>query len=167
MSTLSLAEIVNETCKLKSKQDKVEHLKKHNSRPLRDILKIMYDTNLELLLPKTAPPYTPSEIPESHGLLYREVRKLPYFVKGFKGDGLNPYRREALFIQMLEAIDKEDAELMCKVIAQKPLKGLPVSVINEAFPGLIPENVKEVAEATEEKPKRKRGRPRKVKEEQS
>lgn len=138
MATISLAEIINTACELPNKQEKIEWLKKNNSNPLRTVLKVMYDKSMKLNIPNTAPPYTPSEMPESHGLLYRETRKLPYFVKGYDGDNLNPIRREALFIQMLESVDKDDAELLIKMIAQKPLKGLPASVIVEALGDIIP-----------------------------
>ena len=138
MTTLSLAEIVNKACSLKSKKEKVEFLKANNSRPLRDILKLMYDKSLEFNIPNTPPPYTPSEMPDSHGMLYREARKLTYFVKGFDGDNLDKLRREALFIQMLETVDAEDAKLLLAMLAQKPLKGLTVAVLNEAFFNLIP-----------------------------
>jgi hypothetical protein len=138
MSTLSLAEVVNKACELKNKKEKIEWLQKHNSKPLRNILKVMYDKSMVLNIPKTAPPYTPSELPESHGMLYREARKLPYFVKGFDGDNIHPIRREALFIQLLETVDKEDAELLIKMIAQKPLKGLTADVLVEALGDFIP-----------------------------
>ena len=138
MTTMSLAEIVNEVCEIKQKTDKVNFLKKHNSRQLRDILKIMYDKNLKLNIPSTAPPYTASQFPDSHGMLYREARKLTYFVQGFGGDNLPPIRREALFIQMLEAVDADDAKLLVQMISQKPLKGLTPAVINEAFGDIIP-----------------------------
>jgi hypothetical protein len=129
---------VNKACSLKSKEEKVEFLKKHSSRPLRDILKLMYDKSLKFNIPNTPPPYTPSEMPDSHGMLYREARKLTYFVKGFDGDNLDKIRREALFIQMLEAVDPEDAKLLVAMLAQKPLKGLTAAVLNEAFPNLVP-----------------------------
>ena len=139
MTTLSLAEIVNTACKLKSKKEKVEYLQKNNSKPLRNILKLTYDKSLEFNIPNTEPPYTPSEMPDSHGMLYRESRKLKYFVVGFGGDNINKIRREALFIQMLETVDKDDAELLVKMIAKKPFKGLTKAVVNEAFPDLIPD----------------------------
>lgn len=142
MTTLALSEIVNNAIALSSKEEKVAYLQRHNSKQLRNILKIMYDKTLKLNIPNTAPPYTPSEFPDSHGLLYREARKLTYFVEGYDGDGLDAVRREAVFIQMLEAVDPGDAELLVKMIAQKPLRGLPASVINAAFPGLVPEKVK-------------------------
>jgi len=138
MTTVSLAEIVNTACEMKNKQEKIEYLRKHNSKPLRNILKLMYDKSLEFNIPNTAPPYTPSEMPDSHGLLYRESRKLTYFVKGFDGENLHPIRREALFIQMLETVHKDDAVLLLKMIAQKPLKGLPATVLVEALGDFIP-----------------------------
>lgn len=138
MTTLSLAEIVNKACSLKSKKEKVKFLQENNSRPLRDILKLMYDKNMKFNIPNVAPPYTPSEMPDSHGMLYRESRKLTYFVEGFDGDNIHPIRREALFIQMLETVDPEDAKLLVSMIEQKPLKGLTAATLNEAFPNLIP-----------------------------
>jgi len=138
MTTVSLAEIVNKACEMKTKAEKVEWLKKHNSKPLRNVLKVMYDKSLKLNIPSTAPPYVPSEMPESHGLLYREARKLTYFVEGFSGDNIKPMRREALFIQMLESIDKDDAVLLCKMIEQKPLKGLTAKTLVEALGDFIP-----------------------------
>lgn len=138
MTTLSLAEIVNKACGLKTKEEKIKFLQDNNSKPLRNILKLMYDKNLKFNIPNTAPPYTPSEMPDSHGMLYREARKLTYFVEGFDGDNIHPIRREALFIQMLETIDPEDAKLLIDMIKQKPLKGLTVATLNEAFPNLVP-----------------------------
>lgn len=138
MTTLSLAEIVNTACGLKTKEEKVKFLQDNNSRPLRDILKLMYDKSLKFNIPNSAPPYTPSEMPDSHGMLYREARKLTYFVEGFDGDNIHPIRREALFIQMLEAVDPDDAKLLISMIKQKPLKGLTAATLNEAFPNLVP-----------------------------
>lgn len=142
MTTLAISEIINNAVELSSKEEKAAYLKRHSSKPLRNILKIMYDKSLKLNIPNTAPPYTPSEFPDSHGLLYREARKLTYFVEGYDGDGLDAARRESVFIQMLEAVDPGDADILVKMIAQKPIRGLPASVINMAFPGLVPEKVK-------------------------
>ena len=138
-TTLGIGEIINEAINIQKKVDKVEYLKKHNSKELRNILKIMYDKSLELNIPNSAPPYTPTEHPDTYGALYREARKLKYFVKGYGGDNLPTVKRENLFIEMLESVHPIDAELLCKMIAQKPLKGLPASVINGLSPGLVPE----------------------------
>lgn len=136
--TLSIAEIVNKACELKTKEEKIEWLKRNTSQPLRNILALMYNKHkFEFNIPTKAPPYTPSEFPDSQGMLYRESRKLKYFVKGFGGDKIHQYRREALFIQLLESIDKNDAQLLCKMIEQKPLKGLTAEVINTALGDVV------------------------------
>jgi len=138
-TTLGLGEIVNEAIKIQKKVDKVAYLQQHNSKELRDIFKLMYDKSLEFNIPTSAPPYTPTEHPDTYGALYREARKLKYFVKGYAGENLSQMKRENLFIEMLESVHPTDAELLIKMIAQKPLKGLPASVINGVCPGLVPE----------------------------
>ena len=137
MITLSIAEIVNKATELKTKEEKVEWLKANNSVALRNILILMYDKKFKFNIPNTKPPYTPSDFPDSQGMLYKQARKLAYFVEGMKGDNLNQMKREQLFIELLETVDKEDAELLCKMIEQKPLKNLTAAVINEAFDNII------------------------------
>lgn len=139
---LALSEIINNAVDLDTKEEKAAYLQKYNCKELRNILKITYDKNLRLNIPSTKPPYTPSTFPDSHGLLYREARKLTYFVEGYSGDQLDSTRREAVFIQMLESVDPEDAKLLLKMIAQKPIKGLPRTVIDMAFPTLLPPKAK-------------------------
>jgi hypothetical protein len=85
-------------------------------------------------IPNTSiPPYKPSPHVESHGMLYRQTRKLRYFIKGYDGENLTQYRREFLFIEMLESIDQGDAKLMEKVLLQEPPVGLTVDVVNKAL----------------------------------
>ena len=81
MTTLSLAEIVNTARKAETVEEKVAILKRNQSQQLKDILALMCDERWTFDLPETAPPYNPSDIHESHGLLYREMRKMPYFVE--------------------------------------------------------------------------------------
>ena len=57
MTTESLAEIVNTAREMKTKKEKIEYLKKNNSKPLRNILKVMYDKSMVLNIPSEAPPY--------------------------------------------------------------------------------------------------------------
>lgn len=140
MATVTgLGEIVNEAIKIQKKVDKVAYLQRNKSTQLRDILKVMYDKRMQLNIPNSAPPYTPAEHPDTYGALYREARKIPYFVKGYTGDSLPSMKRENIFIQMLESVHPSDAELLVKMIAQKPLKGLTAAVINNVWPGLVPE----------------------------
>lgn len=45
-----------------------------------------------------------------------------------------------MFIELLEAIDKHDADMLVHIKDKKlPFKGIDVNIIKEAFPGLIGE----------------------------
>ena len=153
MTTLSLAEIVNTARKAEKVEEKVAVLRRNQSQQLKDILALMCDSRWTFDLPETAPPYNPSDIRESHGLLYREMRKFPYFVEQrSEGKDLPRVRKESLFIQMLESIDEDDAKLVLRTIAKQPYPDLSPEVINQAFPNCI---VKPIPV------KRGRGRPKK------
>lgn len=135
---LSISEIVNKATSLDTKKEKVEWLRKNASIPLQTILRYMYDKEaVQFLIPSTPPPWKKNNYIDVQGMLYKEARRLRIFIKGGGYDNLDQVKRESLFISLLEDIDNDDAELLCKMIAQKPIKGLPKSVIEEAFPGLI------------------------------
>jgi hypothetical protein len=140
---LSIAEIVNKATKLSTKQEKIEWLRNNDSVPLRTVIKCMYDKEVEFLIPSTPPPWKKNNYIDVQGMLYKEARRLRIFIKGGGYDNLNQVKREQLFISLLEDIDNEDAELLCKMIAQKPLKGLSKAIVMEAFPGLIAPNNEE------------------------
>jgi hypothetical protein len=135
MIRLSLSKIIEKAAEAKTEEDKIKVLKEHESAPLRTVLKYTYDTeNVEFLIPNTPPPWKKNNYIDVEGMLYREARRLRIFVKGYEYDNLNQVKREQLFISLLEDIDNNDAELLCKMITQKPIKGLPKSVVLAAFP---------------------------------
>jgi hypothetical protein len=119
-------------------EEKVDWLRKHDNPALRTVLKYTYDKNVEFLIPNTAPPWKKNSYVGVEGMLYAEARRLRIFVKGGGYDNLNSVKREQLFISLLEDVDNEDAELLCKMIEQKPLKGLSKNVVITAFPQEFP-----------------------------
>lgn len=133
---LSLSEIVTKATEQKNKEDKIAWLKKNESVPLKTILKFMYDPSVEFLIPNTPPPWKKNGYVGVEGMLYKETRRLRIFIKSGGYDHLDQVKREQLFISLLEDVDDNDAELLCKMIAQKPLKGLSRAVVHEAFPDL-------------------------------
>jgi len=139
---LSIAEIVGKLPEMTKTEDKVAWLKKNESMPLKMVLQATYDKDrVEWLLPNTAPPWKKNEFEdEAKTLLYKEARRLKIFIKGGGYDEMNQAKRESLFIQLLEDIDNDDAELLANYsIQQKPFKGLQKKTINKAFPGLVKE----------------------------
>ena len=133
---LSISEIVNKATEIDTREQKVEWLKSNDNAALRIVLNIMYNKNIKDLLPTTAPPWKKNDYVGVEGMLYKEARRLKIFVEGGGYDNLNQVKREQLFIKLLEDIDNNDAELLVKMIAQKPLKGLSRRAVSEAFPEL-------------------------------
>ena len=88
-------------------------------------------------MPEGKPPYKPNEYVDQEGILFSEARKLYLFVEG-GNNNLTKMRREMLFIQFIEGIDKNDAELICAVKDKKlPFKSLTADVVKQAFPNLF------------------------------
>ena len=131
---LSISEIVNKASELKTEKEKIAWLQQNNNTPLRMVLKYTYDPNVEFLVPDTAPPWKKNAYVGVEGMLYTEARRLKIFIKGGGYDNLNQVKREQLFISLLGDIDNEDAELLCKMIAKQPLKGLTKAVVKASFP---------------------------------
>lgn len=143
MYVTSIAEILKKAGEMKNKEDKIQYLRKHNSQTLRNILILTYDKNKKLLLPDTAPPYTPSEAHETQGMLYNQTRKLRYFVEGFSPPGVKQIMRERIFIELLETVHRDDALVLVNMVERKPFKGITKAIINEAFGEIISDDKKD------------------------
>jgi len=121
----------------KTKAEKIQILKENDNESLRMIIKSSFDPNIEWLIPDGQVPYRPNEAPEGteHSLLRIEARKLYNFVKG-GNDKLPQFKRENMFIQMLEALHKDEAEVLSSAkdkSLHKKYKGLSANVVKEAF----------------------------------
>lgn len=135
---LSISEILELTNKIFKKKEQIDFLRKHDSLPLRGILKFALDPNIEWLLPPGPPPYKPCEALDQEGQLYQQASKLMRFVKGGGYDDLRPAKREALFISLLESLTPGDAELMT-FVKDKMINypDITTGLVQEAFPGLL------------------------------
>jgi hypothetical protein len=134
--TLAIAEILDLVKESKDVQTKVSLLRQYDSETLRYILELAFHPNVGWWLPEGAPPYKPCEVLDTEGRLYQEARTLPLYLYGNRPD-LKQHQRENLFIGLLESLHPKDANLLIAV-KDKKVAGLNVATINEAFPGLIP-----------------------------
>tara|TARA_R110000772_G_scaffold165819_4_gene277531 strand:- start:1548 stop:1961 length:414 start_codon:yes stop_codon:yes gene_type:complete len=130
-------QVLEEISKKKSKKDKVAVLKENESWALKDIIRGSMDPTVKWNLPIGTPPHTKCEEHNAPANLHRENTKFTYFVKGGKGDSLPSYKRENIFLAMLEGIDPNDAELLIGMINKETPKGLTKPIVEEAFPGLL------------------------------
>ena len=135
--TRSFAEILTQVSKIKSKKEKVSFLRQYQTDALRMICKSSFDPKIVWELPEGDVPYAPNDAPEGteHTLLQKEVRRLYHFIKG-GNPALNQNKREMMFVQMLEGLHKDEAELLIaakdKALHRK-YKGLSDNVVKEAF----------------------------------
>ena len=130
-------EILTKVNNAKDKPAKIAVLKKHDSVPLRQVLKGAFDPNIIWDLPEGTPPFNRNDAPAGteHTTLHQEARRLWHFVKG-ADDNLKQAKKEMMFIQLLEGLQEDDADLMIAVKEKslnKRYKGLTDAVVKEAF----------------------------------
>jgi len=136
---LGISEILELASKKETKEEKIEVLRKYDGVTLRTILQGAFDPGIEWDLPEGAPPYKPCDFLDQQGRLYQETRRLWIFLKGRRPD-IKPVKKEQLFIGLIESLDKDDAKLLLAIKDKKmPYKGITYKLVQEAFPGLLPE----------------------------
>jgi len=132
----SIYNILKECSEGKTPKDRVELIQKNSTPVLLNILKHAFDPKIKFLLPDSDPPYKPCEFLDQEGRLYSEVRKLYLFIEG-GNPSLTKFKREMLFIQFIEGLDKNDAILMLAVKDKKlPFKNITSELVLKAFPNL-------------------------------
>jgi len=130
-------EILEATNKARSKDEKIEILRKYESWALKDVLRATYDPKVEFTIPDGKPPYIPNKIESIPSNLLRKNVDFQYIVKGGSGDKMPAFKREKIYIAILESIHPEDAEVVTNMVNKKKLKGITEKVVKEAFPNLI------------------------------
>ena len=135
-----IPEILEEVNKAPTKAERIRLLQEYNVRPLRNILALAFDKNIELDLPEGAPPFKRDErepVGLSSASLYTESRRL---ARTAKGDSLPKMKKELIFVQILEGIHWTEADL---VIAAKDkklteiYKNITREIVRKAFPTLL------------------------------
>lgn len=132
-----LTEVLELVSKQRTKTKKVEMLKEYDTDALRAVL--IWNYEAVSMLPDGEVPYSPNEVPIGieHQQLSTEYKRLYHFVKG-GNDSLAPLRRESMFIQLLEGLHKDEAQLLVKVKDRRleELYNINKDVISEAFPDI-------------------------------
>ena len=132
-------EILELASKQRSKAKKVEILQEYENDALKSIFIWNFDETVISVLPAGDVPYNKNEVPvgTDHTSLRREYKHLYNFVKG-GNDGLSGLRRETMFIQMLEGLHPEEAELIClckdKRLAEK--YKITYDIVKQAYPDI-------------------------------
>ena len=137
---LLISEVLRKVSNAKTKKEKIALLQKHNSQALRSLLIWNFDESVISMVPEGDVPYTPNDAPvgTDHTRLEQEARGLYRFVKGGQ-DSLKSLKRESMFVQLLEGLAAEEAELLCLIKdgqLNTKYKRITKAVVQEAFPAI-------------------------------
>ena len=136
-NSLLFSEILDKVHKAKTKEAKVKILKDHDNQSLRMVIKSSFDPKIEWVLPVGDVPFKPNDAPAGteHTRLASEAKKLYHYIKG--GDNDTPkYKKELMFVQLLEGLHETEAKLVINAKDKKlhqVYKGLSKEVVKEAF----------------------------------
>ena len=136
---LLISEVLRKVSNAKTKQEKVSLLRRYNSNALRQLMIINFDDSVVCELPEGDVPYSPNDAPPGtdHTRLEQEYRGLYRFFKG--GAKLPGLKRESMFVQLLEGLSSEEAELLVLIKdgrLNEKYKRITKAVVSEAFPSI-------------------------------
>ena len=147
---LLLSEVLEQADKLKSKEEKIDFLRRHGAPAYKGVLRINFDESVSMNLPEGEPPFKkeggkPIGYQETN--LIQEFRR--FYIWLDPNQNLPKIRKEKLFIEMLEGLHVSEAEVLCLAKDRqlhKKYKSLNYDLVREAFPDLLP--IKEKKEKT-------------------
>jgi len=142
------SEICTKVNNAKDKPAKIKVLQHYRTPALEMFLKGALDPAVEWLLPEGDVPFMPNEAPDGteHTRLSGEMNNMHNYVKlhrdrvgldpVFGNPSLNTARREMMFIQLLEGLHQDEANLLIiakdKKLSRK-YKGLTANAVQEAY----------------------------------
>jgi hypothetical protein len=137
----NIYEIFDEFEKATNKNDRLNILRYNSNYALKSILKGTFDPNIKFVINKV-PMYKPSDSPPGLGYtsIHQELGRVYLFEENNPkaSPNLSPKRREHILIQILEALEKREAEVFMNMLLKKQkVKNLNAEIVKEAFPDLF------------------------------
>jgi hypothetical protein len=134
---LLISEVLQKVSNAKTKVEKIKLLQQYNSDTLRMLLIWNFDESITSAVPAGEVPYTANDAPAGteHTSLEHESRLFFHFIEG-GNQNLTKVKRENMFIQLLEGLHKDDANIVCLVKDKQLGKRYKVTkaAVAEAFP---------------------------------
>lgn len=140
MSKKNIYEVFDDFRNVKTKAERIEVLRKNDTWALRQVLLGAFHPNIQFTV--KIPEYKSQDMPAgmSYSNMTTELGRIYLFVKDNPKApaGLTEKRKEEILIQILEVLEKKEAEVFANMI-RKDLKVpyLTEAMVNDAFPGLL------------------------------
>ena len=135
---LLISEVIKKASNAKTKAEKIKILQENNSQALRSILKWNFEPKILSDIPEGEVPFKRNDAPmgTEHTMLEREGRNLWRFIKD--ANTLTRFKREQLFIQLLEGLHESEADIICLVKDKQLHKKYRITkaVVTSAFPNI-------------------------------
>ena len=147
MAKKHIHEVLEGAAKLGSQEARRQYLKDNYSVALITVLKGGFDDSVQWSLPDGEPPYRKDDAPkgfEPNSLHRLSSRFGKYFLKGGQGERLTQTKRESMFIEVLESLHPDEAELVLAMKDKKltgRYKGVTLKLVQDTFPDLIKQKV--------------------------
>lgn len=125
--------------KTEKRADKINVLRQHGDKNLKEFLVAVFNPNV--IFDVEIPEYKPAKEPEGLNILYlhNEIPRLYRFIAGHprRAQGLTPQKQMSLLIPLLEALHKDEADLLVRAM-KKDLRipFLTPKLVKEAFPDI-------------------------------
>ena len=125
----------------KTKAKKIDILREYRDDSLTAILIWNFDDSVVSAVPEGQVPYKENEVPvgTDHTSLRKEYKNLYHFVKG-GNDSLSAIRRETMFIQMLEGLHPQEADILTLVkdgALERQYPKITKGVVDTAYPDIV------------------------------
>ncbi len=147
-----ISEVLQRVSNAKTKKDKIDLLQKYKTQALTKVLLCNFAKNIHFCFPDGKTPFTENEMPKGiqHQMLITEQRLLDKFItktingmtlygcSGRTQPSIQQLKKEALWIQLLEALHPEEAHLLDLVKDKKLTSRYKITKQNviDAFPEL-------------------------------
>lgn len=139
---MQVFEILKEISELEDTSQKIKIIREkyYDHTPLHRVLKMNYCDSIVSMVPEGIPPINSNNNPDgpNHSSLWEYIRVFPVIVKSSQSIKMKPLQIERMFIEMLEAIDPNEAEILC-LAKDKNLEDqfdININIVKEALPSL-------------------------------
>jgi hypothetical protein len=144
MAIKNIYEVFDEFNKAKSKTDRIDTLRRNDTWALRQVLLGAFHPTVKFTV-KKVPEYRKVEMPAgmSYGHMTEALSRVYLFQEGNPRvpAGLTEKRKEELLMQLLESLEIQEAEVFGGMLLKNlKVKYLTEALVNEAFPGLLPQS---------------------------
>lgn len=139
----NLYEVFDEFESKTKREDKIAVLRLNNSYALQCVLRGTFDPRIKYTIDEI-PSYRPSDSPIGMGYssIALELDRVYLLEQNHPkaSPNLTLERKKKILIQMLESLEAREAEIFAGMISKRlPVKGLTYKLVQEAFPGLLPD----------------------------